>query len=60
MRSMAHKHVRDGLRYPSMPVDVSVILHSGWNSLNRQRKNVSKEYTEDEFVGPCDYSLCSP
>jgi hypothetical protein len=41
MRSMAHKHVRDGLRYPSMPVDVSVILHSG-----------TKECADDELAGP--------
>ena len=32
---MAHKHVRDEMSHLSVPVDVSVILHSGPDSLNR-------------------------
>ena len=52
MRSMAHKHVRDGMYHLSKPVDVSVILHSGQDSLNRWRMNISRECAENELAGP--------
>ena len=32
---MAHKHVRDGIHRLSVPVDMSVILYSDLDSLNR-------------------------
>jgi hypothetical protein len=51
MRSMAHKHVRDGMYRPSMPVDMSVIPHSGRDSLNRWRMNILRECADDEFAG---------
>jgi hypothetical protein len=52
MCAMAHKHVRDEMSHLSMPLDVSVILHSGRDSLNRQRKNISRECAENELAGP--------
>ncbi len=59
MRSMAHKHVRDGIHCLRMPVDVFVILYSGRDSLNRKRRNNTRECVKDELVGPYDYSLCN-
>ncbi len=58
MRSMAHKHVRDGIHCLRVPVDVFVILYSGRDSLNRLRENVIMECVEDELVRSYNYSLC--
>jgi len=52
MRSMAHKHVRDEMPHLSMPADVSMILHYGRDSLNRKRKNMTRECAKDELAGP--------
>ncbi len=58
MRSMAHKHVRDGMHRLSMLVIVLLIPNSSRDSLNRLRENVIMECVEDELVRSYNYSLC--
>jgi len=49
---MAHKHVRDGMHHLRVLVDMSLIPHYSRDSLNRLRKNISRECAEDELAGP--------
>lgn len=58
MRSMAHKHVRDGMQRLSMLVDVLLVPNSSRDSLNRVRKNVTRACVKDELVRSYNYSLC--